>query len=363
MPVATPGLIRLRKHQFGRQTDFGTAVAAKRAYPFSGTPDANLNWEDPEGDFGSLDPVAPPTRGAADLSAGLTANSVYYNDLVLPLSAMFGDAVTPSGGGTAKTWVHQPASLTPDDIDLFTYEFGDDLDGTGGKPNDWFQFADGLLESLTIAGPESMGALNADMSWRFGSIRYEGATEAALQPSPAVPTSGLTVDSSGVPVYLGNAQLFIDSDDGDLGTTQIADALHSFTLSINQDLDQKRFANGSGFDLAGYGRGARTIELELQFAKTADTVGVGSESDAWFSETAINRFVQIEFTSLAIAEGSSPGTPYSWTISMPLRYYTRSEGAIGGNSTITLMGRAYYDSDLGYPFKSELVNTLAAASL
>ena len=27
-------------------------------------------------------------------------------------------------------------SLTADDLDLFTYEFGDDLDGTGGKPND-----------------------------------------------------------------------------------------------------------------------------------------------------------------------------------------------------------------------------------
>jgi hypothetical protein len=362
MPVATPGLVRLRKHQFGRQTDFGTAVAAKRAYPFSGTPDANLNWEDPEGDFGSLDPVAPPTRGTADLSASLSASSLYYNDLPIMLSGMFGDAVTPTGT-TAKTWVHQPASLTPDDIDLYTYEFGDDLDGTSGKPNDWFQFADGLLESLNFTGPESMGALSTDMTWRFGSVRYAGATEAALQPSPAVPTTGLTVDNSGVPVYLGNAKLYIDSAFGDIGETQIADALHSFSLNISQDLDQKRFANGTGFDLAGYGRGARTIELELQFAKTADTVGTGSESDAWFSETAVNRFVRIEFTSLAIAEGSSPGTPYSWVIDMPLRYYTRSDGAIGGNSTITLTGRQFYNSDLGFPFKSTVVNTLASASL
>jgi hypothetical protein len=363
MPVATPGLVRLRKHQLGRQTDFGTAVAAKRAYPFSGTPDANLNWEDSEGDFGSLDIVAPPTRGAADLTAGLSAPVVYYNDIPAMLSAMFGDAVTPSGGGTSKTWVHQPASLTPDDIDLFTYEFGDDLDGTSGKPNDWFQFSDGLLESLTITGPESLGALNADMSWRFGGVRYAGATEAALQPSPAVPTSALTVDANGVPVYLGNAQLFIDSAFADIGDTQIADALHSFTLTINQELDQKRFANGTGFDLSGYGRGARTIELECQFAKTSDTVGTGSESDAWFSETAVNRFVRIEITSLATAETGSPDVPYSWVIDMPLRYYTRSDGNLGGNTTITLMGRAFYNSDLGFPFKSTVVNTLAAASL
>ena len=354
MPVATAGLVRLRKHQFGRQTLYGTNVAAKRAYPFGGTPDANLNWEDPEGDFGSLDPVASPTRGAADLSAGLSASSIYYNDLPLMLEGMFGGEETPVGAGTAKTWTHTPASLTADNLSLFTYEFGDDV------TTDWFQFGDGLLESLNITAPESMGALSADMSWRFGSVRYEGATEASLQPSPAVPTAALSVDNSGTPVYLGNAILSIDSTAAGIGTTAISDALHSFSLNISQDLDQKRFANGTGFDLAGYGRGARTIELELQFAKTADTVGVGSESDAWFSETAINRFVQIEFTSLAEAEAA---TPYSWVIRMPLRYYTRAEGAIGGNSTITLTGRAYYDSTLTYAFNSVAVNTLAAAGL
>lgn len=183
MPVATAGLTRLRKHQFGRQTLFGTNVAAVRAYPFSGTPDANLNWEDPEGDVGSLDPIAAPTRGAADLSAGLSAPSLYYNDIPLMMSGMFGDAVTGAGAGTSKTWTTQPASLTADDIDLYTYEFGDDV------LTDWFQFGDGLLESLNFTAPESMGALSADMTWRFGNVRYEGATEAALQPVPAVPTA------------------------------------------------------------------------------------------------------------------------------------------------------------------------------
>ena len=67
------------------------------------------------------------------------------------------------------------------------------------------------------------------MSWRFGVVRYEGATESALQPTPTVPTAGLTVDNAGIPVYLGNAILSIDSAHGAIGTTQITDALHSFT--------------------------------------------------------------------------------------------------------------------------------------
>ena len=364
MPVATPGLVRLRKHQFGRQTDFGTPVAAVRAYPFSGVPTPDLGWRHPEGDFGSVDPIAAPVREASELTASLTDDALYYNDIPLMMAAMFGDAQTAAGAGAAKTWTHQPASLTADDLDLFTYEFGDDLDGTGGKPNDWFQYGDGLLESLTIEGPEGLGALTTSMSWRFGSVRYEGATEASLQPSPAVPTAALVVDSAGVPVYLGNAILSIDSASGSIGSTQISDALHSFSLTITHTPDLKRLANGNGFDLSGYTRTARTIALALTFAKTEDTVGVGSESDAWFSETTVDRFVEIEFTSLAFAQtAGSPDIPYSWQLRMPLRYMTREDGAVGGNSTIVLTGDAFYHSGLGYAFKSTVVNTLATASL
>lgn len=363
MPVAVPGLTRLRKHQIGRQTDFGAAVAAKRAYPISGTPNTNLGWTDPEGDMGSIDLIAAPVREAEELTANFTLDKLYYNDLVLPLSAMFGGAVTPSGGGTAKTWVHEPPSLTVDDLDLFTYEFGDDLDGTGGNPNDWFQFFDGLADSMTINAPEGLGALSAEMAMRFGAVRYEGATESALQPTPAVPTAALTVDSAGVPVYLGDAVISIDSAHGDIGTTPIADALHSFSLNVSQEIDVKRLANGSGFDVSGYSRsGLRIIELRAQWAKTADIVGTGSESDAWFSSTAVNRFVQVEFTSQAFAQtAGSPDIPYSWLLQMPLRYYTREEGAVGGNSTVSLIGRAFYHADFGHAFRSELVNTLASA--
>jgi len=362
-PVATPGLVRLRKHQFGRQADFNTPVAAKRAYPFSGVPTIDLAWTDPEADMGSVDLIAAPTRGPEELTASLNVPALYYNDLPLLHAAIFGDDQDASGAGAAKTWVWQPASLTADDLDLFTYEFGDDLDGTGGKPNDWFQLGDGLLESLTFNGPEGLGALTADGSWRFGMARYEGASEAALQPSPAVPTSGLSVDSAGIPVYLGDAVLSIDSAFGDIGETPITDALHSFSLAITHGVDLKRHANGNGFDLSGYTRTARILEWQLVFSKTADIVGVGSESDAWFSETAIKRFVQLEFTSSAVAEAGSPDIPYSWRLRSPLRYYTREDGEVGGNTTITLIGRSYYDASLGYVLNSSVVNTLATASL
>jgi hypothetical protein len=46
MPVA--GLVRLRRHLLGRQAAHGTVVPATRAYPWSGTPDNELNWTNPE---------------------------------------------------------------------------------------------------------------------------------------------------------------------------------------------------------------------------------------------------------------------------------------------------------------------------
>jgi hypothetical protein len=77
------GFVRLRKHQFGRQSAFGTKVAAKRAYPFKGVPDNNLNWTDPDIDAGSLVVVAAPHREAPDLTAPLTDPSLRYNNLAL----------------------------------------------------------------------------------------------------------------------------------------------------------------------------------------------------------------------------------------------------------------------------------------
>ena len=49
---------------------------------------------------------------------------------------------------------------------------------------------------------------------------------------------------------------------------------------------------------------------------------------------------------------------------MPMRYYTRTEGEVGGNSVIVLTGHAFYDpTDLDGVFTSEVVNTLADADL
>lgn len=352
MPIA--GFTRLRRHQFGRQGAFGTKVPATRAYAFSGTPDVNLNWTDPDVDVGSIDVVAAPYRTASDVTAPLTDPALRYNSLPLLLSAMFGGAVDGVPGGTDQTWTHEPASTTPlDAIDVFTYQFGDDV------LDDWFELGDGILETLEISGPDGLGPLTTSMGWRFGSASSTGSTDS---PASLPYLTTLNPDPNEVMVYLKDGAIFIASNPYDLATSQISDALHAFTLRFGGTLDQKRFANGTQtFDVQGYARAGRTIELECTFAKTDDTVGLGSEADTWFSDDAVDRYVRLYFESPTDA---GYGVPYSWDISMPLRYYTRAEGESGGNSTVVLTGHAFFDDvTFGGVFKSIAINTLVAADL
>lgn len=352
-PIA--GFVRFRKHQFGRQDVPGTKVPATRAYPFKGTPSVELNWTDPEVDVGSRDITAPPFRGASDLTETLDDPSLAYNSLPLMLSAFFGGDVAPTGGGTAKTWTFDPASLTVDDPDLYTYEFGDDV------LTDWYQFGDGILESVEITGPEGLGPVTASMTWRYGSVSSTGSTDSPVDGT--VPTPGLTVDTNAALVYLKDMGIYIADTVAGLGAGQVLQALHTFVLRLNQEVDQKRFADGDqSFDIDAYGPGARTIELECTFAKTADTVGTGSESDHWLSDEAVTRYVELRFVSKVLAQ--SPSTFNSWDVVIPMRYYTREEGDIGGNTTVVLMGRAFFDpDDLEGIFQSTIVNTLTEAQL
>lgn len=353
MPIA--GFVRLRKHQFGRQDAVGNKTEATRAYSFRGVPSVDLAWTDPEVDTGSLDQTAAPYRGAPELTAPLTAPTLVYNDLPLMLSGFFGADVEPTGAGTGKTWTYEPQSDAVDEFDYFTYEFGDDV------LTDWYQFGDGVLESLEFSGPEGLGPISASMGWRFGSVASTGSTDAPVVGS--VPTTGLAVATDDAIVYLKDMAIYIADTTAGLAAGQVEDALHSFSLRLSQELDQKRFANGDqSFDVDDYGRASRSIELECVFAKTADIVGTGSESDNWMSDEAVNRFVRLTFTSTAIAE--TPATPYSWTMTLPVRYYTREDGEIGGNTTVVLTGRAFFDpDDLDGVFTSTVVNTLTTPEL
>jgi len=358
--MAILGKTRLRRHLFGRQSSLGTAVAAQRAYPFAGTPTPNLNWLEQEGDFGSLYPVVPRYKGAPDLNFTLNDNALAYNDLPLPFAAFFGNAETPSGAGTAKTWQWQPDGLGSEEFDPFTYEFGDDADGTSGKPNDWEQYIDGIATSLTIDSPDQgAGVLTAALGLKFSDLRYAGSTD--IPPAGSVPSIADLPDRFPTRVYLKDCTVYLDSDGSDVGGTQLSSAVHKFNLALTQEVDEKRYVDGTqSFAVEAYGRGTTRINLAVTYAKTADTVGVGSESDAWSADDPVARYFRFAFESTVEAETA---IPYSWEFTMPARYFQREHGEIGNNSVVILTAEAFLDDVLGYPFETTVVNTLAGADL
>jgi hypothetical protein len=358
--VAVLGKVRLRRHLFGRQASIGTAVPAVRAYPFNGTPTPNLNWIESEYDAGSLYPVVPRSKGIPDLNFTLNAPTLSYNDLPLMFASFFGNAETPTPTGDAQAWDWTPDGLGTEDFDAFCYEFGDDADGTSGKPNDWEQYIDGIATSVTIDSPEQGGGvLNASLGLKFSDLKYAGSTDIA--PVTTIPSITDRPDTQPVRVYAKDCSVYLDTDASDIGGTQLMSTVHKFNLALTQEVDEKRWADGTqSFAVEEYGRGATRINLAVTGAKSDDWVGVGSESDAWSADEQIARYYRFVFEATVDAD---PGTPYSWEFSMPARYFQREHGEIGNNSVIILTAEAFLDETLDYPFSTQVVNTLASADL
>ncbi len=73
-------------------------------------------------------------------------------------------------------------------------------------------------------------------------------------------------------------------------------------------------------------------------------------------EPVPSRFFQVRTVSPVLAQAA---TPYSYVRKGAFRLFTREDGEIGGNATIILTYRAYYDSTLTYAYRATVVNTRA----
>lgn len=363
MPIAG-GFVRFRKIQIGYQgsnfsAHYSTKATATRVMPWRGVPDINRNATFPDVDTGTLHKSVLPYYVRGDFTLP-TTGPLTYDDAPVLWNATLEANNAPTGGGAAKTWVFQPASTgSPEPLGFFTFEQGDDVgDPAPETPSDWFQLVGGLVETVTLTGPDNMGPLEHSATWRFGKALSTGSTDYPV--TGTVPTAGLSVDSTPSYIELGDCELFINDSAASIGTTKISDALHSMELTITNNYDLKSFANGSNtkYQIHSIGRGEQEITLALQFAKTSDTVGTGSEADDWFSSDPVKRFVELRFTRNEIITGS---TPYSMSIKLPMVYTTRTDGEIGGNTTVTLTGTGLYDATLGYAINATVVCALTSA--
>lgn len=335
MPIQ--GFTRFRRHQVGKQSSFASNTSATRRLPFRGALVVDPAREDPDVDVGSLDPILAPFNGPKSVT-GTWEGKLAYDEAPYLWAGLIKGGVTPTGG-TAKVWTFQAASLTADDFDYFTDEWGDDVS------SDYIIAGSGVLESLEVGFSEDLSAWDVNASTVYARAQLGTG-----------PTGGLVIDDTPQWVYGADTEVYLNNTFSTIGSTKLVDAIHGATVRVTNNLDQKRFANGSNtrFELAGYGRGAREIEVELVVAKTTATIAEAATLD---DEPVPERFIELRTTSPEIITGA---TPFSQSISLPGRLISRSDGEIGGNSTITLTYRGFYDSDLGYALRVVVTNTLAS---
>jgi hypothetical protein len=332
------GFRRFRKHQWGKQTSFSSNTSATRVLPWRGPIEVNPARENPDVDTGSLDPIMQPLNGPQENTASLDITAFAYDDAPYFWSALVKSGVTPTGA-TAKTWTYQAASLTADDFEYFTDQWGDDV------TTDWIHGGSGVGDSGELGFDEGLGVFTGSIDMVYARAQLG-----------AGPTGGLTVDDTPQWVYGADTEVYLDSTAANIGVTKLTDTIHGATFRINNNLDRKRFANGSNtrFQLAGFGRGEREIEVELVVAKTSSTIAERATLD----DTPVpNRYIELRTTSPEIITGV---TPWSHSIRVPVRLFSATDGEIDGNDTITFTYKGFYDTTLTYALRVVVVNTLSS---
>ena len=337
-PIA--GVSRLRAFQMGIEGTFKTQVPATRRLPWAFVPAVDPHWTASTADTGTLDLAIAPWRLASDIT-GTVSNAELFGDDVPTIISMGVMGGLPLGtSGTAKTFTAQPASTSQDVFDTYTAEAYDDATA------DSWAFTGGILESFTLDYPQNLGPILFGGTFRF----------AANAPYPATPTGALNVDLAPVPMFAADTEVYINDTSGAIETTKLSDIFYDSQLSYTNNIDVKRFQNGSNsrFEVANYGRGERVIQFTAQGAKQTSWL---NEAAKWIGQNPTERFFGIKTTSPVLA---SVGIPYSLDIRFPGYWMTRAWTTVNTNTAFQLVSHQVYDPVLGYAVKIASVSKRAA---
>lgn len=336
-PVA--GVTRLRAFQLGIESTFKTQVPATRRMPWSvQNVVVDPHWTFPTGDTGTLDQAIAPYRQAEDITFQ-SVGELYANDAPTILSAGIMGGLSPATSGSSKSYTAAPASTSQDVFDTYTAEWFDDASG------DAWAAVGGIIEHFTLQYPQDRGPIIATCDWRFAKHVY-----------PATPTGSLAVDAAPVPLFFADTVIYLNDSSGTIETTALSDVFYDLNLDYQNNIDVKRFANGSNsrFEVASYGRGERVITLAANGAKQTGWI---AEAVKWIGVNPTERFMGIKTQSVAFA---SAGVPYSFDVRLPGYWMTRQDQVVNTNTAFQLTLHQIYDTGLGYPIRVASVGTRAS---
>jgi len=336
------GFTRFRKLQVGKQSVIGTAVPAARVLPYRSLVVYNTNRTDPDIDVGSLDPVISPYQVAPEVTLPGASGPLTFNDLSIRLSAGIMGGITPTGSaGAGYTWTYTAASLTADVFDYYSVQTGDDTSDSAGAGTNAFG---AVINTFSETMEQGLGPWTVSDDWVAAGAVYGNRT------------GSLNVDANPKFVFGADTTFYLNSTPGAIGVTPITAAVRAATLTVNNNLDQKRFADGSNtrFNLSAFGRGPREITLDLTVEKTTQTIAEMITAD---DTPTPDRYIKISTNSTELA---GTVTTCFRDVYLPMRLYSVEDGEIENNANITLHYKGFYSSTLTFSFKAVVLNSLAA---
>lgn len=322
----------LQKVQAGLESTRGTGVAATRKVYAKTT----FSYERPLAAFADTTGTYSARRRVAygRERVGFSATDIAtYEDLAWWMQlAVKGGVTGTSGTGTPTPYTYAfTPSLSTDDLKAMTLEFNE-----SGNPYESTQV---MVNSWTLRGDadndnEPGWMLDVEMLGRdWNTTTFTGSIS---------DRDTEVIMARGTKIYV---------DDSTIGSTQVTGKLISFSVTGNNNIHYKAFAEDeSGYAANKVGRGERTFDAQFVMEFDSDT-----EFAKFRNATPQQRLVRLEREGTVI-NGSIKNRA---RIDMAGYWSAISWADREGNITATFSMSCYYDSTLGYDLKVEVVNDLS----
>lgn len=330
-----------RKLQIGKQSSFGTLVAA--------TSQVLGEWSVREisDRYRSSYPRGYNANvGAAgvDVMKGVELDvqgELSAEELIWCLQAGVKGGVTPTGPtDSAYTWTYTPQLTAAPTNEYYTFE---QVESDGSTNHIAREFGDAVLNELEIS---ASGNENVSMrhSW------FARASQAST------PTSAQVAIASQVPLVSNLAKVYLDTSYAGMGGTQLTTVVRSLTWKYKSPFEPKYTLDGrSDLDLTGYHFHAgfkATLDITAEIDATLATALI----TAWRANSL--RYIRMEFTGAVIGAGST-----ARSIKIDGAYRFVGEPQYDDDSrTVAVSLESVYDATGGKTLEFVVVNGLSAVA-
>lgn len=326
----------LRKNQAGLESTRGTSVAATRKIYAVIEP----SFEKPLAFFQDTSGTYSARRRKAygrERVAFTATDLATFEDLAWWFQLAIKGGVTGVSDGNSTpgyTYTFEPTESS-DDLKSMTLEFG--------ESGNVYEADQVMVNSWTLRGDPDSDSEPAYM------LECEMIGRTLTTSS----YTGSITDRVTEPITARGTKLYVDTAFGSLGSTQLTGHLINWSITGNNNLHFKAFAeNETSMAANKVGRGERTYDFEFTMEFDSDTTA-GGFKDYRDGDELFFRLVREGTTIDSVA-----ATKKKLQIDMAGFPSSISFGDRDGNMTITVGVNCAYNADLAYDLKATIVNAL-----